>query len=229
MTDNRRLFVVCCCAFYRKGGVTFVLSFPGGPSSVAAYIRARWSIGAVQQRYVFEGEGSDQFCGRTACGLPIHSIEFTTLPPHFKTVEQLTTEFWIPVHPEYADMPQSFKHCMPYLLASLVYHQEWLTANLDPSHAIFSTYLWTSGLIHSLKEDVVTGTYLCQFTGMRATGVPPFVSIMQTMTLLQETVGTETERVANLMEGKYYLMSSVYYYSLYFHHVVENRLACIST
>ncbi len=58
---------------FRKGGVTYVLSFPGGPNSVSAYMRARWSLGIVQQRYVFEGDGSDQFCGRVACGLPMHS------------------------------------------------------------------------------------------------------------------------------------------------------------
>jgi hypothetical protein len=44
----------------RKGVVTYVLGFPEGPSVIAAYIRASWSLGQVQQRYIFEGDGADQ-------------------------------------------------------------------------------------------------------------------------------------------------------------------------
>jgi hypothetical protein len=66
---------------FRKGAVTHSLSFPGGPSVVAAYLRAGWSLGNVQQRYIFEGEGSDQFLGRVAAGLSLTEEAFTVLPP----------------------------------------------------------------------------------------------------------------------------------------------------
>jgi hypothetical protein len=34
---------------FRKGVVTYSLSFPGGPSAVAAYLRAGWSLGNVSR------------------------------------------------------------------------------------------------------------------------------------------------------------------------------------
>jgi hypothetical protein len=42
---------------FRKGIATFLSSVPGGPSAIAIYLRAGWSLRAVQQRYIFEGEG----------------------------------------------------------------------------------------------------------------------------------------------------------------------------
>lgn len=33
--------------------------------------------------------------------------------------------------------PNHFQDCMPYFLASVVYHLDWIEANLPPSHALF--------------------------------------------------------------------------------------------
>ena len=53
-------------------------------SDVAVYLRAGWSIGNTQDRYVFSGAGSEQIVGRAVCGLPIQSMDFAILPPHFQ-------------------------------------------------------------------------------------------------------------------------------------------------
>ena len=44
-----------------RGGVAIFLSgTPGGPTAIAIYLRAGWSLGPVQSRYILEGEGGDQ-------------------------------------------------------------------------------------------------------------------------------------------------------------------------
>lgn len=40
-------------------------------SAVQVYLRAGWSLGNVQDRYIFAGPGGDQLVGRAVCGLPI--------------------------------------------------------------------------------------------------------------------------------------------------------------
>jgi hypothetical protein len=99
---------------HRKGVVTYILSFPGGPSAIAAYLRARWSLGNVQHRYIFEGEGSDQLCGRTAVGLPLHSVDFTILPPHFPSTFVISQHQWEEMYAPYRRLPVGFKQCMPF-------------------------------------------------------------------------------------------------------------------
>jgi len=56
---------------------------PGGPTAIAIYLRAGWSLGNVQQRYILAGDGGDQVCGRAATGLKITDPSFAALPPHF--------------------------------------------------------------------------------------------------------------------------------------------------
>ena len=85
------------CYYIRKGVTSYVLSFPGGPSSVSVFLRAGWSLGNVQQRYVFEGDGSDEYLGRTITGLPLNNCEdFCQLPPHYHTNNiEITEDKWI--------------------------------------------------------------------------------------------------------------------------------------
>jgi hypothetical protein len=44
---------------FRKGIASFLASIPGGPSAIAIYLRAGWSLGAVQMRYILNCEGGD--------------------------------------------------------------------------------------------------------------------------------------------------------------------------
>ncbi len=59
----------------RKGAPTFALSMPGGPSPVSVFLRAGWSLGNVKDRYIFEGEGSDQVRLSSSVAI-IHCINF---------------------------------------------------------------------------------------------------------------------------------------------------------
>ncbi len=48
-------------------------------------ITSGWSLGNVQDRYIFGGPGADQLVGRAVCGLPTTQNSFAILPPHFST------------------------------------------------------------------------------------------------------------------------------------------------
>ena len=165
--------------FCRKGVVTWVLSFPGGPSSVAAFLRACWSLGAVQSRYIFEGEGSDQYLGRVAAGLPLDCIDFCVLPPRFHPafLASLTNEVWQGFIPHLHVFPQGMMDTLPFLLASLAYHSDWLEATLSTSHPLRRTYIWTSGFIAAAKPHVLVGNNRCNLTNVRASGIPPFMTL----------------------------------------------------
>jgi hypothetical protein len=67
----------------RKGSSTFVLGLSSSISAVQVYLRAGWSLGNVQDRYIFAGAGGGQVVGRAVSGLNIHNNEFSVLAPHF--------------------------------------------------------------------------------------------------------------------------------------------------
>ena len=96
---------------FRKGIASFLSGSPGGPTSVAIYLRAGWSLGPVQSRYILEGEGSDQVCGRAATGLPLTDVSFANLPAHFVGGDSgLTTFEWEDILPGYSSYyPMSFR------------------------------------------------------------------------------------------------------------------------
>ena len=54
---------------FRKGVVSSLSNNPGGPANASVCLRAGWSLGPVQGRYIFSGPGGDQFVGRAAAGL----------------------------------------------------------------------------------------------------------------------------------------------------------------
>ena len=87
---------------FRKGIATYLGGHPGGPNSVAVWLRAGWSLGSVQSRYIFESSGGDQFVGRAATGLDINSLEFSCLPPHLDlSANFLSNDIWESILPGY--------------------------------------------------------------------------------------------------------------------------------
>ncbi|KAH9151940.1 hypothetical protein AeRB84_005565 [Aphanomyces euteiches] len=122
---------------FRKGVASEISNTPGGPPAVNVWLRAGWTLGSVQGRYIFAGDGGDQFVGRAATGLNVHGSEFASLPPHF---DHKSSEYQIfeEILPGFATFyPSSFRCIVPFLLASLTYHREWLESNLPKKHILF--------------------------------------------------------------------------------------------
>ncbi len=117
---------------FRKGIATFISGMPGGPSPISIYLRAGWSLGKVVCRYILDGLGGDNLCGRAATGLSLVSVDFSMLPPHFdQSSPIMSLEDWDIYLPGYSTYyPEKFRKVIPFLLASLCYHKEYLDATL---------------------------------------------------------------------------------------------------
>jgi hypothetical protein len=156
----------------RKGAASYCAGMMNVPSTVQVFLRAGWSLGNVQDRYLFAGQGGDQFTGRVLSGLSFIDSSFATLPPHF-TQDGLRLIAWTTILPQYAQLPATFKQALPMLLASICYHEEWLRSTLPAHHPLFATHLFASGSVEQLKPHVLLGCSRCPVTGIVATGIPP--------------------------------------------------------
>jgi hypothetical protein len=120
-----------------------------------------------------------QLLGRAIAGLPFNG-GFSTLPPHFDSLTQayLVRETWIRVLPEYDSYPIGFKSCLPYLLASVMYHENFLKGVLDPQHPLFQSPLYTSGVAAALRGKAALDG---DRTRMQTTGVPAMLQLSTQM------------------------------------------------
>jgi hypothetical protein len=118
-------------------------------SAPAVFLRAGWSLGNTIDRYIFSGAGSDQIVGRSVSGLPLQTMDFAVLPPHFTLEdiiilsEKIRWECFVEHYDKY---PTCFKKVIPFLLASITYHYEsgFLQSNLVSGHPIWSSQIFTS-------------------------------------------------------------------------------------
>ena len=159
----------------RKGSSTFLSSILEGPSTIAIFLRAGWDIG-TQRRYIHQS-GQDAFVGRCLALLPILGGSFGVLPPHFLPGAEvfLPGQSWATVLPGFANVPHSFRPVLLPLLASLVYHRDWLKSSLPRNHPYFKSAVITSGVVDRLADAniVLSGSFTNAASGMVATGVPP--------------------------------------------------------
>jgi hypothetical protein len=165
----------------RKGAASYCAGMINGPSTVQVFLRAGWSLGNVQDRYLFAGAGGDQLVGRTLSGLPFNDSTFASLPPHFNQ-EGARLISWQAILPLYPRLPDCFKQALPHLLASVIHHEDWLRSTLPPHHPLFSSHLFASGTVAALKQHVLTGCGRCLTTGMMATGIPPHLVMTNELT-----------------------------------------------
>jgi hypothetical protein len=188
---------------FRKGVASFLAGMIAGPSAISIYHRAGWSVGTVQQRYLVEGEGGDQLCGRAASGLCILTTEFAQLPPHFEPGFNITVVEWEAILPGYSSFyPDGFKGTLRFLLASLVYHQEYLR-NLGekfPAHPFFNQRVWKDGILVRLKDKVHAGSTYNPITRLAATGIPPHLIIASELKELREKNEAKWDEAFNKLE-----------------------------
>lgn len=190
---------------FRKGVVTFISGgFLGGPGVIAIFLRAGWSLGGVQDRYIHYQDGADQYLGRIVCGLNLNdSDEFCVLPPRFASEAAVGLDIWEYILPGYQHYPASFQACLPVLLASILYHWSWLTdlkeaggsdyAHISRHHPFFQSRLYrmSDARRHELRQHVIVNAIngRCPVTGMTATGIPPTMDISR-----------KISRVADMLE-----------------------------
>jgi len=111
---------------------------------------------------ILEKNGQDQVLGRAAAGFDQNDFSFDTLPPHFDDSDDPASslEEWECILPGYSTFYSVvFRVAIPFLLASIVFHQDWIKGNFPESHHLFYSRLFTSGIVQRLRSKVETGIF----------------------------------------------------------------------
>lgn len=157
----------------RKGAATYVVGLVDGPDSDIVKLRMEHTLGRSDDKYIYREAGGDKYVGRAVAGLDLNDMKFSALPPHFKTINFNVDE----VIPErtLVSAAQSLKAAFPFLVASVIYHWDWLLANLPKTHPFFGSKIYFDGYIEHWKELVVSGYFINEESGLRASGVPRYI------------------------------------------------------
>jgi hypothetical protein len=189
----------------RKGSSTYALGQVSGPSSIAVFLRMGQSLGKLKDRYIFTGQGADELCGRMVCGLPYNEVDFAVLPPQFvrETQRKMNHSFWQNIVDGYDNYPVTFRPAFPFLLASLVYHEDFLVENLNVEHPIFiQRWRTQNDLLPEMRQIKNQLSYgYSQVTGLKATGIPVHIALTRE---IKELTTQMTALEAKLLEIERY-------------------------
>ena len=188
----------------RKGSSTFALGQVSGPTPVSVFLRMGQTLGQLKDRYIHVSEGADQLCGRIVAGLPFDSEKFTVLPPHFSTeiISEMTNDFWKKILDGYCTLPNGIKTALPFLLASVIHHENFLRENLASTHPIFSSRVFTHNpLLKQLRGNTLLNYGNCPHTDLKATGIPPHLAIAARLANVVEETRELKHELENQING----------------------------
>jgi len=181
----------------RKGAATYASSGSTAcPSYAAIANRAGWTMG-VSSLYIQYQSAGDQYVGRTVCGLNSLDPSFAVLPPCFKqdVDPSLIHSILKTCFSRFDDVTPELRKVLTMTTASVIYHMQWLSDNLPPDHCLFSTALFSSDFGEPLSDLVECHTWRPGDI-IKATGIPPHVSITLHTIALTEAVSSLPERVS---------------------------------
>ncbi len=159
----------------QNGSENYLKAFPNGASGFEILLRGGWPLGQLQSKGIKIGNDRDTFLGRVVAMVRQKpDVAMTMLPPHFADAD-LPTALLDAAMTQFIHYPNSFKRVIPYLLASLVYHKNWLQRNLPSSHPLFRENIWH--IICGGEIKVYTGYNSNKITGMVASGVPLLLQV----------------------------------------------------
>jgi len=181
----------------RKGASTFLCGL-GSSITYCCIFEGSWSLGVVQDKYILTGAAGDQIVGQAAAGLPVYDSRFATLPPHF-TLKGLVILRKIGsdrILESFGEMPKSIQLAFPNLLASVIYHCDFLQEKLSPDHPLWMQPLFTREVV---VDDVI---FEDEEVGMAASGIPSHILIKSKLDEVNQLVQDlsskyERESVAN--------------------------------
>eukprot|EP00960_Hanusia_phi_P004550 132654-Hanusia_phi.AAC.3 len=131
--------------------------------------------------------GTDHLIGRLLSGAKPKSVDLAALPPHFskdgfrKIQEMGGFEKFLPGFKEF---PGCFKRCIPYFLASIVYHLPTLQEWFPKPHLLWEIPLFsvfgsqTTSKLMELRSKVLVRRQRCPDCFMTGSGIPSEVAYM---------------------------------------------------
>lgn len=179
----------------RKGAFSYLASLNGGPPSAAICIRGGWTMGKVRDVYMRYVSSGDEFVGRCLALLQLMSTEFASSPPFFSYDSGSDTEKWVEHHCG-AEFPMlkaisGFGRLRQMAFASLLYHRKWILSTLAHNHVVLVTSVCLRStevdcmLASPSFADLVQVTYPWSDRDHVFAGIPPSVSLLQQLTVLQ--------------------------------------------
>jgi hypothetical protein len=164
----------------RKASYELLCGIIDGPPVSATMMRAGHKIGGVEEKYILQPRGGDEFCSRICAGFDLHSDDFATLPAHFSR-DVLRTIDWSDFVWNYSRYSIGFQSAVPWLVASVVlqWQNGWIREHFPDFHPLFDSPFYKQGYLQRLSTDgnIVTATMFCGDCGLRATGIPAQVRI----------------------------------------------------
>lgn len=178
----------------RKGAATHAAhGMPFCAPFASICLRAGWSMG-VRDRYIKYSDGGDRLTGRLLCGLPVSDENFACLPPHFTECPPGTISQAVALQfPTWRNVV-GLTTILPYALASLIKHKQWLLENLPQKHPLFMSRLMQDGSVFRDLEIFLNKSHL-KSAEMCAMAIPPVTSMHIKMAVQQE----EIQKTQNLI------------------------------
>ena len=180
----------------RKGSVTHVATGTTEPPSLPSMLlRGEWTLGKVQELYIKQSHIGDCYVGRCLAGLDPDDVDFGILPPHF-TAGMENEYIQEAMALCFGPIINTWGHCgignmLLLLLASMVYHSEFLLGYMAPGHNFTAIpILHRDELLQELKKLV---TLEPAGSVTRSTGVPTRVKQNKIIKESLETIHNAVE------------------------------------
>jgi hypothetical protein len=161
-----------------------LLGIIDGPNPCAVYIRAGWSLGNTQDRYVMGRAGEDELCGRLLAMLNLVDEDFGCLPPHFDAegLKILNEIGYDRLLKGYKTHTPGYKRCISHWIAIILHHLDTLKQWWMPNHpvwgALFFQTINADKKMEELRSHIQLGHFSNAKTKMTATGVPLIVKVL---------------------------------------------------
>lgn len=179
----------------RKGASTYCTSgTTSAPNLIAVQLRGGWTIEGVQSVYMKYDQAGDCHVGRTVTGLPM-TEEFATLPPYFTDDANELVDSAI--HVSFPFLPPELHRVAHFLLASLVYHADYLQDNLDSRHPVLRSALFADKL-PLLRAKLVAPHLPKRGDRIQATGLPAHTLLSMQLANLHQDGLTVTSTIESL-------------------------------
>jgi hypothetical protein len=183
----------------KKTAFERLTTMPGGPPVASSMMRCGQKLDSVRKKYIRDDVFGKELCSRISSQYDTSDPNFGALPARFDPrvypAGSINYRDLIPGYARYEEMSKEFLGVIPYLVAAVVHHTPWLEKHLHESDDFFASRYWLQGWASldgskSLRKvgGILLGTQECLVTGMKASGVPLYISNNHTITQLQEKV-----------------------------------------
>lgn len=200
------------CHSAKKLAETRLTTMPGGPPVTSALMRCGQTLN-VQGKYVRDDVYGNEICSRVAAGFDTDDTKFGALPARFNPnvypPGSIDYRALVPGYDDYVASAPSFVACIPYYVAAVVHHHDWLEQNLAREglarHDFFDSLYYTQGFAslnteNSLRKPngILLGEDVCEITNMRSTGVPLWIRQQKRVEVLTDQAEVLADRVESL-------------------------------